>query len=179
MRLASVVASVLILSMAGCVETQQAATSGSAPAGAAKAAQVGPGEESVDTLYASIAFADICVDTYGHPEKAKALLLAKGYVQHPQTGTFYNQRQNESFKLMGKNCSMVFGTKDKPGQVAISFAVAVASRVNPNPADARIETDLDKAVAVTKGPKGSTFHIQPTGFELFGQTMFHAVLTAP
>lgn len=172
-------ASLLILSVAGCVETQQAATTASAPAGAAKAAEVGPGDAAVDRLFASIAFADICVDTYGHPEKAKALLLERGYVQHPQTGTFYNPRQNDSFKLMPRQCSMVFGSKDKAGAVAVSFSASVSSRVNANPNNAQVGLDFDEGFATTKGPRGSTFTIRPVARGPFGQTMFHAVLTAP
>lgn len=166
------IASALILSLAGCVETQSVATG--------EAASVGPGSAAVDSEYGSMSFADICIGAYAQPEKAKAMLLERGYVQHPQTKTFFNPRRNVSFKLMPKKCSMVFGSKDRADMVAFSFGLAVISRESKaKPAELRIAVNPDTGFATAKGPKGSTFEIAPAGSKQLGQTMYHAVLTAP
>ncbi|OYW41708.1 MAG: hypothetical protein B7Z38_07080 [Rhodobacterales bacterium 12-64-8] len=91
----------------------------------ALAETVGPGTEGLSSTAAASLFARVCIETRPKLAKAKAELASLGYVAHPDTGTFYDNRLDVSFKLLrGEGvCSRVIRSDDDPMQVVLFLSV--------------------------------------------------------
>jgi len=92
----------------------------------AVAETVGPGTESLSSTAAASLFAQVCIETRPKLAKAKAELAKLGYVAHPDSGTFYDNRSDVSFKLlMGEGvCSMVIGSDADPMEMVMFLVLS-------------------------------------------------------
>ncbi|MBW6418993.1 hypothetical protein [Celeribacter sp. PS-C1] len=119
---------------------------------------VAPSSKSVDLTGAVTLFQSVCLDGAASPAKAKAAIDGLPMRQHPETGTYYHNSLNLSFKLIQDDgvstCSMVFASRDPAGQLAIAFSAAAQS-------DSSIKVDVASGYAEANGPKGTKFTFRP------------------
>ncbi|WP_126974940.1 hypothetical protein [Frigidibacter oleivorans] len=151
LRAASLLAVALL---AGCVETQSAGT--------VAAAQVGPGSSLLDPedqIFAAMLFNDVCGDTGAKPAAAKAVLAKLPVTQHPETGTYYHQNLDLSFKLVKEGshdvCSMVFGSRSELSSIGLMLAAGSAAKGAP------VGMDPDTGEIEAKAAKGGTLYFAP------------------
>lgn len=107
----------------------------------AQAESVGPGTESLSSTAAASLFVQVCVKTRPSLAKAKAALAKLGYVAHPETGTFYDNRSDVSFKLLrGEGvCSMVSQSDGDPLEMVMFLALTAGGD--------DLDVDPDKMIA--------------------------------
>ena len=131
------------LALTGCVENTSTASK------AAEGAEVQPGPANVDMVSAVSLFDRVCAKTAPRFSGAPKALASLPVRQHPDTGTFYHQNLNLSFKVtVGRGCSMVFVSKERPGTLALAFGSTLSS-------DGNVSMDPSTNNSFAKGPAGT------------------------
>lgn len=150
----SIIGATMALALAACQTTTN-----SVP----ESLPLGPGPKSLNINTSASLFQDVCVKTYPNFQKARTVLASKAFAAHPSTGTFYDGRQDVSFKLISdggkKICSMVFTSPDNPIELGTAFGLA--STVSK---DGDLELDLgadNKAVVRASSTGRSTMTFTP------------------
>lgn len=143
----------LILALAACVSSDPT-PSANIPVGRS---DLGPGAQEVDGLIAATMFRRVCVDTAPSFARARSEIAAMPFVQHPETGTYYHRNLNLSFKLLDsgpKRCSIVFGSNESAGQLAIFMATSTGSQ--------NIAIDPSTNTSTAQLPNGAQFGFEKT-----------------
>lgn len=158
------------LSMSACVpSTENAASTGQTTG------PVEPGAEQADGLLAMAMFSDICIKTSPSFRGAPAALAKLPFRQHPETGTYYHRNVDLSVKLMPKRCSMVFTSKDDPGQLGM---IAGTTTAMADQDTGSMGLDPDTGAASTIARNGTLIEFTPTGRQ-HGRSWYRIVAIAP
>lgn len=126
-------------------------------------AETGPGESPVDALTASTLFDRVCMQSLPGFGGAAATLAELGFVPHPESGTFYDGRNNISFKMFAdigaRYCSMVFGSRDDAFELGLMLATTVqaaspSAEVRPDPETGKVNATPRPGVEFEFFPSG-------------------------
>lgn len=175
MRTLSLLTAAVIL-LAGCVEDTGPKQVGSIEGEVAAvvvppnaSATVRPGPEPVSIDAAIMLFEQVCISHYPDLKASEGAVRRLPFAQLPATGTYYHQKLDLSFKFIPEKraCSLVFGSREDPVQLAMMFGAVVS-----NGTSASIDM---QGHAMASGPKGSRFEFGPTS-KAGGRTYYHAVL---
>lgn len=164
----SVIGLTMALALAAC-QTTTNSTPESLP--------LGPGSKSLNINTSASLFKEVCVATYPSFQKARAVLASKAFAAHPSTGTFYDGRQDVSFKLISdggkKICSMVFTSPDDPVNLGAAFATASTIRK-----DGGFDVNVGSGKTVVQAPStgGSTMTFTPSS-RTNGKDWYRAILS--
>jgi hypothetical protein len=115
---------------------------------------------------ATIFFAQVCGTNVPEIDRAHSVLKKEDFWKQPETGTYYHPKYNLSFKITsryGGTCSMVFGSKDLPDVLAVSFGVAAAMTVNSADESAEVEVDPKSGISRVEFQEGWVFQFEPAG----------------
>jgi len=158
---------ILFLALAACMNAEPSAPA-AIPVGSR---DTGPGPDDADGLMSAMMFGRVCVDTAPSMARARQEIASLPFVQHPETGTYYHTNVNLSFKLGtggDRSCSMVFGTREEAGGLAILFAATTGA--------SSIELDPDRGSAAANLPNGGRFSFRP-GTRHGGLTFYNAYIS--
>ena len=112
----------------------------------------GPGASDAAPSEAGRIFAAMCLDTLPTLDGAEAAAARFPLTQNANTGTFYHNTQNLSFKLTGNQCSMVAATSS-PDPTDFIVQTMTAADAAMAPSDAR----PDVSVSGAQGPDGKFY----------------------
>ncbi|MEP5155591.1 hypothetical protein [Planktotalea sp.] len=124
----------------------------------AQNAGIGPGDRSLSFEYTINLFVAVCVKPKLVLTKSVETLIANKFKAHPQTGTYYNNVSDVSFKLNQasgqKTCSMAFSSKEKAIELATALAISSANggKVNIDPKTNRSQTKSSRNSYMTFTP---------------------------
>lgn len=173
-RFAGLIAAV---TLSACVSSAPSPPSAEAAKLAEQVAQsdIGPGPDQVEGIGASMIFGDVCVATAPSFRKAPAVMAQMPFRQHPGTGTYYHQNLDLSIKLMPKRCSMVFTSKDDPGELGIMMAISPATS---DQGSGSMDVNPDTGASATMTKSGAKIEFEPMGRKN-GRNWYRAVIIAP
>ncbi len=137
----------------------------------AQAQLVSPGETPVTIEQAIAQFSRACVDTLPEFTAAPAMLADQGFIQNPDTSTWFHQTLNLSIKLTpplgGDQCSIVFASTADPDAIGLALVVVMGSTT----------VFLDPDSAITKGHREDGVRFFFDAGPLYeGDQYYHAVM---
>lgn len=146
---------------------------------AATADDIGPGSRQISAETAAKFLVAVCVDQFKNVRQAKRVLAANGFRPSPDTGTFYDNKRDLSFKI-GKAkgvhaCSMVFTSRAKPVELATMLTVASARENAKGKAAVSVDPETFRGATVSTGGSKMTFR---RAGKHDGKWYYHAVLRA-
>ena len=105
-----------------------------------------PGAQPADPRFAAQVFNDACVQTLPDFSGTPQAIAAYQMTQHARFGTYYHNQQNLSVKLIGQDCSIVFGVAGDATSAIVAFGT-VLNTLAPDP-------DINVLLDGSKGPDG-------------------------
>ncbi|MFK7752298.1 MAG: hypothetical protein AB8B51_07085 [Sedimentitalea sp.] len=144
--------------LAGCEDTLSTQS--------ASQSSVRPGTSVVDGVIAATMFSSICIEAVPNFTQLPARLNTAAFKQNPETGTYYHQKLDLSVRFNKRggsedgSCSMVFGSRDKAGEIALLVSSA-ALRKGASKPNATLALNPNTNSASTKLIGGSEFLFNP------------------
>ena len=135
-----------------------------------------PGKIQLPTYVAADFFARVCAANVPKIDRANGVLAKDHFWQRPETRTFYHPKYNMSFKILergGGTCSMVFASREKPEELAVTFGMAAAMAVKSRDKSPEVDLDIGPNVSRVVFDEGWVFEFEP-GAKSNGESYFHA-----
>ena len=122
--------------LAACDTPAPAAVDAPATVELVRAANVGPGPQSVSADRAAAYFTAMCGAADRGRDSLEAVAAQNGFAQNSSTTTYYHQKEDLSIKLVGSSCSIVFTSKDDPTAVVAALKATSSTLRNVSAKDA-------------------------------------------
>lgn len=135
-----------------------------------------PGKIQLPTDVAADFFARVCAANVPKIDRANGVLAKDHFWQKPETGVFYHPKYNMSFKILergGGTCSIVFASREKPEELAVTFGMAAAMGVKSRDKSPEVDLHIGPNVSRVVFDEGWVFEFEPAA-KSNGESYYHA-----